>query len=97
MKDILLDEYLDIDFKSGDFIIGESTAQHQKLLLLSEKGEWKESPKRGIGAKRFIEDHQPDNFAREVRQEFSADGMSVKSVQVGNNFTINIEAYYNED
>lgn len=96
-KDILLDEHLDLAFKNGDFIIGESTAQHQKTLLLSEKGEWKEHSKRGVGARRFLEDHKPDNFAREIRQEFATDGMKVKSVLIKENLEINVEAFYNEN
>lgn len=96
-QDILLDEHLDLEFKSGDFIIGESTGQHQKTLLLSEKGEWKEHPQRGVGARRFLEDHKPDNLAREIRQEFAADGMRVNSVQIKENLEINVEAFYNEN
>lgn len=96
-QDILLDEHLDLDFKNGDFIIGESTAQHQKTLILSEKGEFKEHPKRGVGARRFLEEHTPDNLAREIRQEFSADGMRVNGIQISENLEINLEAFYNEN
>lgn len=96
-KDILLDEHLDLDFKNGDFIIGESTAQHQKILILSEKGEFKEHPKRGVGSRRFLEDHTPDNLAREIRHEFHADGMSVKSIHISEQLELNIEAQYNEN
>ena len=46
MKDIRLDDDLDLVFKDGDFAISESSIQHQKLLILSDKGEFKESPKR---------------------------------------------------
>lgn len=96
MKDILLDEYLDIDFKNGDFGIEESTALHQKILILSEKGEFKEHPKRGVAARRFLEEHTPDNLAREIRQEFSADGMRVNNINISDDLKINIEAFYNE-
>lgn len=96
-KDILLDENLDLVFKNGDFSIGESTAQHQKLLILSDKGELKANPKQGVGARKYLETHKPDDFAREIRQEFSIDGMSVDAISIGKNLEMNITAQYNEN
>ena len=95
-KDILLDKNLDLVLKNGDFSIGESTAQHQKLLILSDKGEFKANPKRGVGARKYLETHKPDDFAREIRQEFSIDGMSVDAISIGENLEMNITAQYNE-
>ena len=58
-----------------------------------EKTELKFTPMRGVGTKRFLEDHTPDNLAREIRQEFSTDGMTVKSVKIREGI-INIDAAY---
>ncbi len=95
-KDILLKDDLDFSI-NGDFLVRESTAQHQKILIISEKGEFKESPKRGVGARLFLESHSPDNLAREIRQEFSADNMQVNNIQIKDNLEINVEAFYNEN
>lgn len=43
--DILLDENFELQFADGDFAFGESTYEHQKTLLLADKGEIKLFPK----------------------------------------------------
>ncbi|MNE49225.1 hypothetical protein D3C80_1437280 [compost metagenome] len=93
-QDILLDENLDLLIVDGDFVIGESTAQHQKLLILSDKCEFKDVPMRGVGARRYLEDNSPDNLAREIRQEFSIDGMTVNKIQIAPDLTIQVDANY---
>jgi hypothetical protein len=93
-QDILLTENLDLMFAEGDFVIGESTAQHQKILILSEKGEFKAVPMRGVGTRRFLEDDTPDNLAREIRTEFTADGMEVTKIKIAADLTIQVDANY---
>ena len=39
--DLLLDDDLDMCVKGGDLAIGESTVQHQALLLFANQGEWR--------------------------------------------------------
>ena len=95
-KDIILTENLDLKIVNGDFVLGESTAQHQKILILSDKGEYKENPMRGVGARRYLEDGKPDTLAREIRQEFVADGMKVNAIKIGENGTIEGDAFYPE-
>lgn len=93
-QDILLDENLDLLIIDGDFVIGESTLQHQKLLILSDKCEFKDVPMRGVGARRYLEDDTPDNLAREIRQEFSIDGMTINKIQIAADLTIQVDANY---
>lgn len=95
-KDILLNEDFDLQIKDGDFVVGESTAQHQKILILSDKGEYKEIPMRGVGSRRFLEDDTPEHLAREIREEFSTDGMVVNKIQITEDLTIQVDANYNE-
>lgn len=95
-SDILLDENLDLSIVGGDFAVGESSAQHQTTLILSEKGEFKEVPMRGVGSKRYLEDHSPDNLAREIRTEFSLDGMTVNKIIIAEDLTMQVDATYNE-
>lgn len=94
--DLLLDDNLDLKFANGDFVFGESTEQHQKLLLLSDKCEFKEVPMRGVATRRFLEDHTPDNLAREIRQEFTIDGMQVQEIKAEADLNIQVAAYYKE-
>ncbi|WP_102980112.1 hypothetical protein [Chryseobacterium scophthalmum] len=93
-NDILLDENFNPIITNGDFTIGESTYQHQKMLLFADKGQFKADPLIGIGARRFLETSKQDDFAREIRQQFLTDGMIVKTLQINENLEINIDAQY---
>ncbi len=94
MTDFLLDQNMDLQIANGDFVIGESTAQNQKILILSDKGTFKEIPMRGVGARRYLEDEQPDALAREIRQEFLLDGLTVNEIKIKQDGTIEVDAFY---
>lgn len=72
----------DLDFSSGDLEITESTYQHQRDLLLSQKGHIRDYPSHGVGAVNFLSDHDPESFLRATRREFGRDGMKVKSLKL---------------
>lgn len=91
--DILLDENDDLLIENGDFVIGESTLQHQRLLLLCNKGEFKENPTRCIGLNRYLESNDAQALAREIDVDFSKDGMKVSKIVIDIP-TIEIEASY---
>lgn len=93
-KDILLDENFNIITKNGVFAIGESTYQHQKILIFADKGQFKSNPTAGVGSRRFLESSRPDDFAREIRQEFIKDGMSIRTLKIGENLEVTIDAIY---
>lgn len=94
MKDFLLDDDFDLQISNGDLFCGESTAQHQKTLILSAKTEFKEVPMRGVDAQKYLEEHTPDNLAREIRTEYAADGMTVNKIQIASDLSIQVDANY---
>lgn len=95
MTDFLLDDDLDLLISDdGDFVVGESTAQHQKLLILADKTEFKEVPMRGVGARRYLEDSDPSSLAREIRTEFIADGMTVNKIKIADDLNTQVDANY---
>lgn len=94
MKGIILNEDLTLQVINGSLVIGDTTYQNQKLLLLAEKSEFKSRPMRGVGTKRYLESAFPDELAREIRLEFIADGMKVNSIQIPQPGELNIDAYY---
>ncbi len=98
--DILLDDDFDLKVENGDFVIGESTAQHQKCLLMAKKGDYKQNPIVGVDLFHEIDDEGPEDLLREVRLAFSQDGMKVnrmKAVTTPNGgITINTEAFYED-
>lgn len=93
MNDLLLDENFDLQISGGDLAIGASTYQHQQCLLLADKGSFKQYPATGVGAINYLKDENPDDFLREVRQQFAADGMQVKAIAFENQ-KIKIDAKY---
>ena len=91
--DILLDSTLDVAIRDGDLATGEATKQSQVLLLLTAKDEWKQHPQRGVDTAAWLEGAAASELAREVRSEFSADGMRVDSVKVDGT-KLSVEASY---
>lgn len=95
-QDYLLDSSFDLRIEDGDFVVGESTAQHQDLLIHLEKGELRQYPKTGVGIKSFFNDDQVGALYGEIQQQFEADGMTVKKLEITSNKKIIIDAVYNE-
>lgn len=91
-KDILLVDF-ELAFSEGDFLIGESTQQHQQLLLLLDKGALRGAPTRGVGLLGWLLDDQSGNLNGAIKREFEADGMVVQTVQ-GTYKTLQIAATY---
>jgi hypothetical protein len=96
--DILLDENFDpiINAVTGEFIVGQSTRQHQKLLLLCDKGDFVEDGLKGVGLFGFLDDENPANMYREIRVQFNQDGMSVNRLDMINK-KLQVDAPYNEN
>lgn len=75
MSDIILNSDFDIELKDGDFVLDKSTEQHLSLLLLSEKGEWREFPWLGVGIRNMLlDDAQPLLLKKEIRKQVQLDG-----------------------
>lgn len=70
----------DIDLSTGEVLYQESTGQHKRDLLLSDKGHVKEYPAVGVGTPNFINDTDPENLFRTIRKECTKDGMKVTDV-----------------
>lgn len=74
----------DIDLQEGDILYAESIGQHQRDILLADKGHYKESPETGVGALEYMNDNEPDRLLRSIRKEFTRDGMKVSKVSLDN-------------
>lgn len=95
MTDYLRDpETNELLIVNGDFVRGESTRQHQKNLLLANKGAYKQSPEIGVGLIDFLNDDDPGEMMREIRLQFAADGMIVESLGFGSDGKLQINASY---
>lgn len=94
MVDILLDQEANVVLRGGDFALGNPNQQNQLLLLLSDKGDWKENPRVGVGLNSWLVDEDPDDLYREIREQFIGDGLKVKGVKVMDGGKVMIDANY---
>ena len=94
MRGILLTESGSLKVVNGSLVIGETTAQNQRLLIFANKGEFKSKPMRGVGASLYLESDDTEGLARAIRTEFIADGMTVNKIKIGQNNALEIDAYY---
>jgi hypothetical protein len=77
----MLDETGDLAIKNGDLVIGESTLQHQRLLLLATKGGFKQNPTVGVDISSYmLDDSSVDELHGDIQQQFETDGMKVSSI-----------------
>lgn len=94
MKDIKQTDNGDLDLSDGDLQYIDSARQHQKDLLLSRQGWWKEHPATGVDVYAHLNDTDPEALLRATRKEFAADGMKVRKVQLHANGEIETDATY---
>lgn len=87
---------LDLTIAGGDFVTGESTYDHQQVLLLADKGQLKQNPAMGVGIRHYLEDYTAERLAAAIRTQFTKDGMSVEKIEFNEAKAI-IDAYYEED
>ena len=91
MTDIALTPDLDMKVADGDLVTEENLKQAQQLLLVTNKGEWKQHPTAGVGVANYPETASAGELSREIREQFSRDGMKVSSVKISGT-TLEVEA-----
>ncbi len=88
----------DLLIRDGDFVVNESTKQHQRDLLIANKGEYKQHPTVGVGLNNYLLDEMEENeFKVMVTTEFENDGMRVGSIGVNDFDAAVIEAAYESE
>ena len=81
MRDLRVDESGALQLQEGDFKLGKSTKQHQRHLLVSEKGAHKEVLELGVGLHSMLNDDSQQEILLEVRRQFERDGMKVEELR----------------
>jgi len=95
--DIKVDENNDLLIKNGDFVIAESTLQHQNHLLIAEPGHFRQKPLLGVAISDFLlEDSNLEELAHKIQKEFEVDGMEISKIDIPSITEININAGYKE-
>jgi hypothetical protein len=92
--DFLFDEDGDLAFEGGDIKYGESTLQHQRDLLLAEKGSIRQFPLVGVGIRtQLLNTATADEIRVAIQRELENDGMVVEKLLVDGE-DIDLEASY---
>ncbi len=85
-----------IDPVTGDFAIEESTGQELKEIMISEPGEWGQSPMVGVGIKNWLNaPYTSENVVsvkKLIKQQIEGDGMKENQTQLGGWDKIRIDA-----
>lgn len=92
--DLLLDNDFDVMCQGGDIPVGDATHQHQAVLLRVLPGSFKQSPVVGVGVELYLLDESPLVLLREIRLQFTRDGMQVKRLSFDTSGNLLIDANY---
>lgn len=79
--------------ENGEPVVGDVTAQNQRILIETNKGDLKLYPLIGVGAEDFIDNENYNDLLREIRLQFKKDGLKINLLEAINN-EIKIDAYY---
>jgi len=94
--DIKLTADKDLAVNGGDFLVTESTAQHQECLLIAAPGNYLGSIATGVDLSGHINsDESAEAIKKAVQQHFEADGMTIEALHLTNG-NIDVKAEYNE-
>ena len=80
MNDIAVDNTGDLLIVNGDFAIVESTAEHQRSILLDNVGDYPYDPLNCVGAVNYLDDEGADKIINAIAKKFMQDGMEVKQM-----------------
>lgn len=96
--DYMHDEDGDLLIKNGDFVRGESTFQHARLITIMAPGDLRQFPWIGFLAIRYqnAQASRKQQFISELRAAYEADGIKVNSIDVSmpewwKHFVVDIE------
>lgn len=92
MNDIVYSNELEL--ANGDFKVGESTNQHVKHILISNKGEYKQHPELGAAMENMLNSEDAMDFLIEAKKNLKYDGMKVRNISFTSTGTINVNATY---
>ena len=80
VKDIMCDEDGDLVCLDGDLVIGDGTFGHQRDLMLSCEGDYKQFPQAGIGIEGYLNAEDAGEMLRKIRMQCKLDGMQLSEV-----------------
>lgn len=86
----------DLLIQAGDFAISESTEQHMKDLIASNKTNYKASPLLGVALSDFLLDDvaYSDDLKKEIMVQFETDGIDIEQMNIASAESIAVSGEY---
>lgn len=83
VRDFLFGDDGDLAIVHGDLAYGESTLQHQRDLLVANKGSFRQDPLIGVGINEMLLDNTTaDELRTVIQRELERDGMVLSRLRV---------------
>jgi len=86
----------DIEIDNGDFVVSESDQQHIEDILISSKGDYKQSPFSGVGIRDWLKGPSSlsiiNDLEKEIRMQLVYDSFSIKTLRMTSFTDIKIDA-----
>ncbi|MDR0559127.1 MAG: hypothetical protein LBG92_03090 [Prevotellaceae bacterium] len=67
---------------TGGLLVGKTTAQNQALIIVANKGEFKEFPAVGAGFDGAVNDENIWLWKREITEQIEADGQRIDALKI---------------
>lgn len=84
----------DLEIQNGDLLIGISDEQHQKHILVADKGEYKQFPEFGVGILNLLNSEDATAMLLEAKRNFEYDRMKVRELRFTDDNTLIVDAPY---
>ncbi len=94
MKDILLDQDFTLLIEGIDFKLCDGNHQNQGLILLANKGEFRQFPFMGVGLLQYLHDERVGELKGDLTEQLQLDGMTVRKIKVSRQGQVEIDASY---
>ncbi len=85
MTAILIDNNNELVLQNGTLALGETQEQNAQLIVLAEKGEFKEHPQLGVGVSQFLKSvNREKELLRAIRVQLALDGIRPQAIDYTN-------------
>lgn len=85
MTALILDSNNELVIQHGTLALGDTRDQNASLIVLAEKGEFKEHPQLGVGISQFLKSvNREKELQRAIRVQLALDGIRPKEIEYQN-------------
>ena len=85
MTGILIDSNNDLIIQDGTLCLGNNAEQNAQLIIVAEKGEFKEYPQLGVGVSQFVKSvNRTKEMLRAIRIQLGLDNIKPKTIEFNN-------------